>query len=447
MNSLKKVFLVVVMMVMSVFSLCGCMSNDQDSNNETNNKKEYELEFSSEEYVLALGEIKDMGIIFTLNDSTADVNLLDINSSEENVVKIENNKIRALAVGKSVISAKFEEKTAKATVLVVADATAEQINGFDEKYINIYGRSYISNGKLSLDHTANAVEIGIAGSSLTAKIHSTAISYMQIYIDGSEYGMRQEISAGEKDYVLVSGLKEGYHKIRLVKATEMQNACWKILSFKAERFTCVPEKPELKIEFIGDSITAGYGSLGKEGDSWSVENSDCTRTYAYVAARKLKADYSIIAWSGICTKAYHWAKDINMVDLYDRVSYTNTEKYAHNFMPDIIVINLGSNEASYLNINPAYAEEFPNDYSEFISSVRKNNPNAYIICLYGMTDNDSSIYHGIESSCEKLNDQKIFFNPFKIIQNNSGANGHPSSFAQSEWGNLLVDFIENNLLK
>ena len=53
MNSLKKVFLVVVMMVMSVFLLFGCMSNDQDSNNETNNKKEYELEFSSEEYVLA----------------------------------------------------------------------------------------------------------------------------------------------------------------------------------------------------------------------------------------------------------------------------------------------------------------------------------------------------------------------------------------------------------
>ena len=115
----------------------------------------------------------------------------------------------------------------------------------------------------------------------------------------------------------------------------------------SEKFYCAPAKSDLKIEFVGDSITAGYGVLGNKGDAWSVTNSDCTGSYAYLTAQKLDADYSVVAWSGICTKAYMWA-NINMDNLYKRVSNSNTAQYAFDFSPDVVVLNLGTNEATYL---------------------------------------------------------------------------------------------------
>ena len=54
-----------------------------------------------------------------------------------------------------------------------------------------------------------------------------------------------------------------------------------------------------KIEFIGDSITAGYGvddEVKEHGFSTATE--DVTKTYAYKTAAALQADYSIVAYSG-----------------------------------------------------------------------------------------------------------------------------------------------------
>lgn len=309
---------------------------------------------------------------------------VNVASSDETIVKVKDGIMIAVSAGEAVIRAKIGKTSAETNVIVVADATAEQVNGFGEEYINIYGRSYIQEGRLNLDQTANAVEIGIGGGNLSVTLSSTANSYMRIYIDESTEGKRLNIPVGIRKYMLASELEEGYHKIRLAKATEMQDACWDVLAFEADRFTCVREKSDLKIEFIGDSISVGYGVLGDFGQNKSVENSDCTKAYPFVAAQALNADYSIIAWSGICTKAYHWEKNINMAELYKHVSFTNTEEYAFDFSPDIIVINLGTNEASYLSRNLQYADRFPADYYGFLKYVREKNPESYIICLYGM---------------------------------------------------------------
>ena len=354
---------------------------------------------------------------------------------------MQNGTLTAVSAGNAVVTVEAEEKSARANVTVVADATAEQVNGFGEEYINIYGRSYIADGKLNLDQSANAVEVGIAGGGLSVEISATAPGYLRVWVDGVEAAERISISAGSAEYTVAEELPQGFHKIRLVKATEMQNACWDILSFEAEKFVCVPEKSDLKIEIVGDSISAGYGVLGTMGESWSVSNSDCTRSYAYVAADKLNADYSIVAWSGICTKAYHWASNINMADLYKRVSFTNTAEYAFDFSPDVVVINLGTNEASYLSKNAAYAQQFPSDYKDFLTYVREKNPDAYIICLYGMMGINTTIDNGIATACEQMNDAKIVYNPFIIVSNTSAANGHPSAVAQTEWGRQLSEYI------
>ena len=452
MNFLKKSLLALCIISLIAFYAAGCAAKEDGKDQENQieeelpenpeDQPEYILAFPVGEYFLLEGEQKELSLTFTADGTPADVNLLQITSTDQDVVRVQNGILTAVSAGQAVIVATYQDCSAKADVLVVAEATAEQVNSFDEKYINIYGRSYVTGGKLNLDHTANAVEVAIVGKELSVKISSTASSYLQVYVDGSVTEERLNILSGSENYSVVRGLEQGLHKIRLVKATEMQDACWDILSFEAEQFACVPEKSDLKIEFIGDSISTGYGVLATSGESWSVDNSDCSKSYAYTTAERLEADYSIVAWSGICTKAYHWAS-ITMADLYKRISYTNTDAYAFNFSPDVVVINLGTNEASYLSKNASYADIFPDDYKDFLSYVREKNPNAYIICLYGMMGKNAVIDSGISSACEKMNDEKVVYNPIPIKANNSAANGHPSYVAQMQWGEQLAEYIQN----
>lgn len=366
-------------------------------------------------------------------------------SSNSEAITVENGTVTAVADGESVITAKYGTETVKVKVTVVSRLDAEQVNSFDEQYVNVYGRSYMSGEDIRLDHAANAVEVGIVGSKLIVNLTTSAKSYMRVWIDDVEQKERIPVLVSKKRYTVVSGLTDEYHKIRIVKATEMQSANWSLASLEADAFATVSEKSDFKIEFIGDSISAGYGTLGSPNEPYSVDNSDSTRTYAYSAANELNADYSVVAWSGICTKAYHWDKTLNMLKLYQQISKSNQTKYAFDFNPDVVVVNLGTNEASYLQPiygGSTYAAIFPADYREFLTIIRNNNPDAFIICLYGMMGFDSSITDGIITAIEQMDDENIIFNPFDIRPNGLGSSGHPSEAAQMDWGKTLAKHIQ-----
>ncbi len=364
------------------------------------------------------------------------------NSSDPNVVSVNNGTITAVGNGSATITATYSSIVESVLVTVVKPITAEQANSFDEQYVNIYGRHYFTNNQLNLDHASNAIEVGIIGTSLTANVITTRNSYMRVYVDGVEIADRINIVPETQRYTVASNLNNAYHNIRIVKTTEMTDATWKITSFETDQFATAPEKGDLKIEFIGDSISAGFGSLGPTGAARTVDNSDSTRTYPYMTAEKLGADYSVIAYSGICAKAYRYSGNPNMYTLYNQMSLINETQYAFDFNPDIVVLNLGTNESSYLtNVSATYGEIFPDDYKDMLTFIRTNNPNAFIICLYGMMGTDNVINSGIRTAIEEMDDDNIVYNPIAITANGAGAGGHPSSLAQENWANSLAEYI------
>ena len=366
-------------------------------------------------------------------------------SSNPSVAIVNNGKIIALSGGTATITATYGDLSEKINVFVAKRITATNVNSFDEEYINIYGRSYIEDGKLNLDHCANGVELAIIGSSLSVDITSTVDnSYLRVYVDNDAEGNRMKIAKGTNTYTVAENLTNGYHKIRLVKATEMLHSSWDISNFVAPSFATLPEKSDLKIEIIGDSITAGNANLGSSGDEWSVDNSDSAKTYAYFAAQQLNADYSIVAMSGICVKAYHWVKNTNMATLYTYVSNTNTTTYDYSFKPDVIVLNLGTNDANYMTKPEGanYGSQFPNDYRAYLSYLREKNPNAYIICLYGMMGKNLAVDANIQAIVDSSNDAKLVYNPFEFEPNTLGGAYHPSLSAQKTWGESLANYIQ-----
>ena len=411
-------------------------------------QREYKIELSEEYLILPINAEKQLTATAYYGKTELTDATLAWTSSAPSVISVENGLIKALGEGRATLTVATEKVSATVQVFSVKEATEEQVNTFNEEYVNIYGRSYFINDSLNLDHAANGIEVGFVGSSLQLTMNSTNKGYMRVFVDDNLAGRRMELSAGLKDYTVAGGLEEGYHLVRIVKCTEeQQNAYWSIQGFHADAFFAAPKKSELKIEFIGDSITAGHGSIGSYGQQHTVDNSDASMAYAYLTAKALQADYSIVAYSGICTKAYHWLTNLNMATLYERISNRNSGAYAFDFDADIVVLNLGTNEASYLNTSngASYGGQFPVDYQAFLATVREKHPNAHIICLYGMGGVSPLIRTGIQTAIANMADTNIVFNPFEIISDSSGGNNHPGSTAHQTWANDLTAYIQTLL--
>ncbi len=405
----------------------------------------YEISLNTSQLYLKDGE-SDFLSWTVKKDGEEDIDsVVTLTSDHPEIAEVsQDGTITGVSGGVAVITASVGGASATVEVVVTQMVTAQQVNSFSEKYINIYGRSYISSGALRLDHSANAVEVGVNGSALSVNLTTNSNSYMQVFVDGEEKE-RIKITPATSFYTVASGLSDGYHKIRLVKDTEMAHAMWTLKSFSADEFIAVEEKSDLKIEFLGDSISAGHGAIGTSAEKFSVDNSACSKSYTYLTAQALNCDYSIISWSGIAAKAFVWGGYRNMLNLYPLRSSASETPYDFSFNPDIVVINLGTNESSYLRLPDGknYGSQFPYDYEELLEFVREKNPSAKIICLYGAMGVNSTIESGIKTAIDRMNDDNIVYNPITVLANTQGASAHPTAEAQKTNADALVQYIKS----
>ena len=224
-----------------------------------------------------------------------------------------------------------------------------------------------------------------------------------------------------------------------------------------------PDK-NLLIEFIGDSITCGYGLDDPDKDhNFVTATEDVTKAYAYKTAQALAADYSMVSFSGYGIISGYTADDTKVAELtvpqyYTKLGYSCTPN--GNFapadidwdfnkrQPDIIVINLGTNDDSYTQDYTERQEEYQAVYSEFIETVRKNNTDAKILCTLGiMTDRlFDHLCLAVDAYTKKTGDTNIFTMKFDVQDPNDGysADWHPSVITQDKAAKRLI--AEINLL-
>ena len=192
--------------------------------------------------------------------------------------------------------------------------------------------------------------------------------------------------------VLADSLPCGRHSARITYAIEGHEKQPSIHGFEIfgpdAKLLPAPERPALKIEFIGNSITCGYGTEADSGQvHFSYENENHTLSYAYLTARALDADFNVVAKSGIgIYRSYGGPREgtpgNRIPDLYDRtLFYTHDYEWDHSsFRPDIICINLGTNDTSLEMFEP---ELFEAKYNEFLDRLRELQPQARIVVLNG----------------------------------------------------------------
>ena len=218
------------------------------------------------------------------------------------------------------------------------------------------------------------------------------------------------------------------------------------------------------IEFIGDSITCGYGVDDEVKEHhFSTSTEDVTKAYAYKTAQALDADYSMFSISGYgiisgYTTGSTPVKEQTIPQYYESLgfsynSFANTTKPHtlewdfESFKPEVIVINLGTNDASYTNILKERKQEYADGYKAFLKQVRENNPDATIFCTLGTMDNRlcQKLMETVIEYTAETGDENVHYMMFDLQDGaNDGyaADWHPTEATHQKAADKLVNEIK-----
>lgn len=215
-------------------------------------------------------------------------------------------------------------------------------------------------------------------------------NYFNVIIDGALKLLKLK-EAGTHDYLLTEALPEGLHHLVLFKRSEAMFGTASFRGLLLEKGAGLGPKPEpfpLRIEFYGDSITAGACNEDPGSDQYEdLSTHNNYLSYAAITARNLNAEYLNLAVSGtgIC---YSW-NQVLMPEIYDKLYPDKTSlKYAFaDRNPELVIINLGQNDYAYpKSIGKPFPLDYREKYIEFVRAIRNLYPKAVIVCAIGGMD-------------------------------------------------------------
>lgn len=329
--------------------------------------------------------------------------------------------------------------------------------GTEPYMVKTLGRTALLETGIACDHSASGIEFNLrAIGDVTLSLYvqekkdKCETTYFTVYIDGEREKKRFAVKEGHHQLVVASFDELGEHTVRVVSQIESNYTLVEIesVSFKGEMLD-PPEQNELFIEFIGDSLTCGMGNIGTNSspDPQTSRWEDATQSYGYMIAEELNADYSIVSQSGIGI-AGSWFDPL--FDYYVKASYSRDKETDHPFYertPDIIVINLGTNDY-YLNKdkdpNMCKPEEVEKKTKEFIELVRFSyGEDVPIIWAYGFVG--TFLYDSIKGAIDSLGGESADIYMCELPKDTGGAQYHPDVDGHVRAAETLLPEIKNLL--
>ncbi|MDE6030570.1 MAG: GDSL family lipase [Oscillospiraceae bacterium] len=368
-----------------------------------------------------------------------------------------------------------------------------------EEYMKLLGRTHNEDGILWLPHSASGVEFTMDGTYCSVTLagdsasQSSGRARFAAYVDGervldemiSEKEMTFEIfvseelevsctteSSSQSETEIMSveiGQRSKEITVRLVKLSEALQSTVGLKSVDVvSRGDISPTaEKDLKIEFIGDSLTCGYG-VDDEVSShhFSTTTEDCTKAFAYRTAQILDADYSLVSYSGFgIVSGYTSVKGVKsgdyvVPDMYETLAYSGGSYNGYNvgdtrwdfsrFQPDVVVICLGANDQTYTGSSEELMREYTDGYVGFLKKIRGHNPDAYFVCCLGLVSDGlfDAVCAAAEEYSGQTGDDRISVLHFPVQDGTTGfaADYHPTAATYDEAAALLAEKIRSEVI-
>jgi len=334
---------------------------------------------------------------------------------------------------------------------------------------NIYysGRTQVVNGAVVYDWPGVQFQFFVSGARSiylildelmpTVFSNEASASWLNIILDGNLVNIIT-LTSSNNTYEIINGISDNnVHNVLVTKRTEPLIG---IVSFKGiilSGGTLHPPStplPARKIEFIGDSITCGFGNQGLAGCGFTPPTENNYYTYESIIAQTVSAQFYVEAWSGKGVIRNCCNQNITTPDplpAYYSLAVANSlgsaSPVAWNFsdwVPDAIVINLGTNDYS---TSPQPPEDlFVNAYVSFIQTIQQKyspyHPKFFLACgpmigkpccdyVKSVASNTSSTYIDLEG---------ILTYPYDY-----GCDGHPSVSGHYKMANTAIPTIQKTM--
>lgn len=359
--------------------------------------------------------------------------------------------------------------------------------------VELYGRTYLDQKRevLYFNWSLSGFETEFEGSYLEADLVSLPDSrpeqipsanpmepetvmvpdwaWIQVVLDGKKEPWQKILLDQEsKKVILFASEKTEHHVIRVVKLTENFRTAVGIRRIVTDgKIGRSKTKETSTIEFIGDSITCGFGNLATDGNRmFYTEDEDAWLTHGAIAARELGWKPSLISISGFAMTKYEgYPFPHGVEELYPYTDLVTQERLGgqepfevwdfEEHPTDYIVLNIGTNDSTFVKMaeDPWAAEQIYEDhYLEFLKMLRKyNGPKTKIICAMGSID--YYLYDRILSAVERLKketgDRFIYTMKYTKMLSmglDVGACFHPSRSKQEKMAQELVRFIRERVI-
>ncbi len=322
------------------------------------------------------------------------------------------------------------------------------------------GRVDVEHGKATYNWPGVTVLVDFSGSLLGIRLEGGERNYFNVWVD--DYPAQVVYAVNDTVWWFPERLSRGKHQLRLVKRTEadMGTAVFYGLYLGEKEQLIQPAAlPNRKLLFIGNSITCGYGTEGKDRtERFKPSTENCEKSYATIIARAFNAQYHLISHSGLgMVRNYGDQEKIStkLAPMPVRLEYLldndSTQMYnLKNYVPDAIVVNLGTNDFS--------SQPFPdeNDFigegKKLIRKLKQEFPDAKIVCVTGPMTNEpcfTYIKRMVEELRMELNPQDIVFIgiPTNLLnaEEDLGSSWHPSYRGQLKSAHMIIPVLGSML--
>lgn len=330
---------------------------------------------------------------------------------------------------------------------------------------NVMGRA-IKNADSTVTLSASSASCTVSFTGLDCVVYLKNVTpyqgdynYVNFELDGMYVGRQKVDVQVAVPYIIKAVGNDIQHKLVISKATEAANGQIIITKIDAQNLTAPKESFKTKIEFIGNSITCGFGNDMEipcgNGSKW-YDQHNAYFSYASLTARAVNASYMISAISGAGIYR-NWNSDGPTVPQQYENAFLNTDSTNNwnfsSYTPDIVTIALGTND---LNNGDGKIARLPFDktkyittYKKFVKIIYSHYPNAQLVLLNSPMvggQNNLLLQECITIVQNEINAATKSNKPIKTFWFNAmqpaGCGYHPSITDHEVIANQLIPFIK-----
>ena len=336
-----------------------------------------------------------------------------------------------------------------------------------DKHIQYTGRiSFTNPERPAFNYPGIQITAAFEGTSLKM-IAKPGSGYYMAQIDEAEPFKVSFMEKRDSVVTLATALPDRRHLVRLmyiIEGYELYPEFWGFVLDKGRTLVDAPALPSRKVEFIGNSITCGYGNEGlNKFEHYDYATENHYLSYAALTTRALNAQHWVVARSGIgayrnygeaktgsprsCMPVqYEYTGYAYDLKLRDEPTFLREKWDFSRYQPDVVCINLGTNDLSTNNFDVKLLKQ---GYQRLLKMVREHNPKAKIVFLCGSMLNGKELeiaqqlLDEVTAEANKAGDKEVY--RFNFTPQNGdlgyGNDWHPSVWQHEKMAAELAAFL------